>query len=176
MILIDLSDCFDYVLHRLTGCPVSTVRAMPDYHRISKGILNLNNDVLASVTVENLIAIDDSVYKWIVNLFTEINCIENLTNFEKVELLVRKMNRLFITEAMKVRNYIAMFIRHKYEKVIIRSKSLSGIVATTDENIDTECELYDPTKDIEPYILNLRILEHFEIAKRGDLSVLSRSY
>ena len=63
-VVLDMSDCLDYILHRLSGCSISSVRQLQDYDNISKNIIGLNFDELQNLTFSDLFALDDKLAKY----------------------------------------------------------------------------------------------------------------
>lgn len=177
IVMIDLSSCFDYVLHRLTGCPIEAVKAIANYERVSTGFLNSNYEALQNFTIGSLMSIDNSIDDWIVRLLREIDFINDLSDREKLNLLLSKIHRNILTETNRLKNYIAMYLRANVKQFIIRSKYLAGVIATTDTEIDTQIELIESARtDIQPYSFNLRLLKKFEFYTGGVIDAFSWVY
>ena len=176
-VIVDLSDRLDYILHRLTGCPTAKVRALDNYSLISRSILNLDYDSLQSVRLGDIANIDESVASWLTQLLIDLNSETNLCDREKLDMLLLRFYRSIVQEANRIKNYVIMYIRHKFDNVIIRSKSVSSVIATTDAELDNVCILYDSDNpDFEECQITIHSLRPMEFYTGGVYRVFGWAY
>lgn len=166
-IIYDMSNCLDYILHRLTGCSIDKVRQIKNYNEVSKGILTLNFEALENVTLGDILAIDPKITEWLISLIDNIVSGSNLTEGEIMDLLLLRFYRTILQEANSIKSYVIMYIRRHFSAVV-RSKFLCGMLASSDVAPDTVITLTDNTKDnVEDYDMQIYVLESGEFFTKG---------
>ncbi len=175
-VIVDLSDKLDYVLHRLTGCPSEKIRAIPNYLSISRSLLSLDYAALTEVKLGDFLSIDDSIIEWMSNLIDNIVTESNLCDTEILNLLLLRFIRAIIQETNRIKSYIIMYLRLHYSAVV-RSKSVSSILATVSEDIDTDCILIESDRpDVEQCSLQIYKLQKYEFFTGGAYNVFNWLY
>lgn len=174
-IIVDLSDSLDYILHRLTGCPIAKIRAMKNYDRVSRAVLTLDYEKLHDVTLGTFYEIDDAIFEWLQRLLYGLEDVEGLSDREIIDMLLLRFYRTILQETRRVHNYIIMYLR-QHHNLVIRSKGISMILGTTDEDIETTCTLLESAAQLdEGYTINLLKLKKFEFFTGGAYHVYSWS-
>lgn len=175
-IIVDLSDKLDYILHRLTGCPTDKIRTMPNYVHISRSLLTLDYESLTDVKLGDFLAIDDTIVEWMSRLIDNIVTESNLCDTEILNLLLLRFIRTIVQEANRIKSYIIMYLRLHYSAVV-RSKSVSSILATVSEDIDTDCILSESNRpELENCPLQIYKLQKYEFFTGGAYNVLNWLY
>lgn len=173
IIVVDLSNSLDYVLHRLTGCSVESVHKLNNYEAVSRHIMNYNFSALSNVKIKDLAALDLNIAEWIASLLISVSN-NQLSDTEILNMLITKFYRAITIEAQKIRNYIMFYLRSTCnDTFIIKSRSLCSILATTDAEIDDVCTLFESGRDDVEYDLHILKFKKYEFYRGGAYNVLN---
>lgn len=173
-VILDLSDKLDYVLHRLTGCPTSVIRKLPNYPSVSRNIMNLNYSNLTDIKIGDFMKLGDEVCSWFSGMLYDIVNSGDLTDEEAIDNFILELYNNIVAEVDHLKVYIIMALRQQYSPdFVIRSKSVSSIIATTDSQIDTDLVLIDD--NYETCEIKLLLLQKFEYFTRGIYNVFNRT-
>ena len=176
-LIIDFGDKLDYVLHRITGCSMENVRKLADYDKISRSILSADYKNLQNIKVSDITSLDEKIAAWTNELLSVIADLTDLSDSEKLSLFLFRFYGTLIREVNTLKNYVMMFIYHKFDNVVIRSKSLCCMLATTDnDNIELKYNLHDNAPAIDDVSLQVYKLKPLEFYTGGIYHVFSWAY
>ena len=166
-VVLDMSDCLDYILHRLSGCSISSVRQLQDYDNISKNIIGLNFDELQNLTFSDLFALDDKLAKYLSSLIRSAS--EDYTDPNRIiQEFVLKFYTEVVSEVSSIKDYCMMFLQQLNPgSFVYRSKSYTSSVATSDVAINEQIVI--KANNCDDYELVVRSYEMFEYAKFGGI-------
>lgn len=146
-LVFSLQDSLDLVLFSLCGVDPKLVREIPSYQRLSRGLLNVNFDLLGDFTFEELLNIDVRLDYYLNAIYNEA---ENYQEFLELfyKRLTDKCYELLCMYAEKYRDYFLA----QDSKIVMspRSKNITTIILSCNVPLNTEMEL------INNYFLKVR--------------------
>lgn len=164
VVILDMSDCLDYVLHRLTKCSIANIRNMPNYDRVSSSIMNLQYGNLEHVTLGTLSRLDRNVEAYVRNLVVGVQQLEYSEDLTEREVLERVLVSFFVKvleETARIKDFCMEYVKqHIPDKFIYRSKSFSASLATSSIPINESLILQQ--RDYCDYTVDLKSYRRFE--------------
>ncbi len=137
-VLFSLQDSLDYILYTLCGVDPKKVRAIPHYQRISRGILNVDVDLLGSRSFGDLIGIDPDLDNYIAGINRRsLDYADFVTNF--FTALTECCNGLLHSLAMKYKCYY----KEQGISLVLKSKNISSVVFSSEIPVNDEMQLLD---------------------------------
>lgn len=135
-VLFSLQDSLDYILHVLCGVNPEVVRRIPHYQRLSRGILNVDVELLDELSFGHLIGIDESLDKYIAGI--------NRKSFDYADFVTR-----FFTELTECCNGLLHSLAMKYKcyykeqgiTLALKSKTITSVAFSSDISINDEMEV-----------------------------------
>lgn len=137
VVVIDFEDKLDYLLHRLSGCNMKSVReGIPDYLSFSRNFLQCNLNNLGTTKVGVLYDIDPKLDSYLDMLYNKVS-ISIRTETEEsnmnyiVDSLLYELYISILNELIRVRDYTveSICVSNKYD-LIMRSKGYSDFICT----------------------------------------------
>lgn len=137
-VLFSLQDSLDYVLHILCGVDPSKVRKIPHYQRLSRGILNVDVDLLDELSFGHLIGIDEKLDKYIAGV--------NRKSFDYADFVTK-----FFTELTECCNGLLHTLAMKYKcyykeqgiNLALKSKTITSVAFSSDVSISDEMQIME---------------------------------
>ncbi|WP_394861651.1 hypothetical protein [Paraclostridium bifermentans] len=137
-LVFSLQDSLDLVLFSLCGVEPKLIRGISNYQRLSRGLLNVNFDLLGDFTFEELLNIDDKLDYYLNALFNEAGDYQEfLRLFYK--RLTNKCYELVCLYTEKFRDYMLA----SDTKIIMspRSKNITTIILSCNIPMNIEMEV-----------------------------------
>lgn len=133
-IIISLEDSLDYLLHCVCNADIQAIyENVPDYKRISRGMLNIDFDLLVGLGFNALVGVDHNLDRYLNNLLQE---------YDDVRESVFYLYKVILEKAQAIISYIAVALKYYYEergiRLVIKSRSACSIVLASDEPISEE--------------------------------------
>lgn len=167
LILLDFSECLDYVLHLMSKCSTESVRRIPNYAAISRALLNNDFQNVNEVTYSVLMGIDPLLDKYLEDLYWEIS--DDCDDLVKTdELLLRRFLVSFysklLEQAQVIKAYIMVFLRQFDTTFRYRSKSFAASLGTSSKRYE-DLNLILKNDGYEDYHIKLQVFEKYEYIK-----------
>lgn len=141
VMILDFSDCLDYVLHRLYGCKIDDIRKIKDYSRVSRALLNFNFASLDhQATFDDLMSVSNELRGALAHLADEAEHKDLASNDKAIWVIYRFYSEV-LSHLSDVKYYVTMCICRNYlemegDKGVIRSMSYSSVLATVPVQYD----------------------------------------
>lgn len=137
--IVSLEDSLDYILYKLCEVDRKVIRSIPNYKQLSRAILNLDYEGLEGFNLGCLMGLDKRLDNFLCKIYEE----SNKNNDKFVNTLFNKI--FLITNG--ILRYLGLCVPKQYSanglKLILRSKSFSGLCFTSDFVLDDTIELND---------------------------------
>lgn len=164
MILADLGNCLDYILHLLSGCSMQNIRNIPNYEAVSNAILNNQFDKLHDITYSILMGIDPDLDRYFEQLYWKINeelDVQNRTDKVILQKFIVVFHSQLLRKLQVVKAYIMAFLRSKDETFRYKSKTFAASLGTSAYRLqDTEVTLTNT--NCEDYKITLQTFGKYE--------------
>lgn len=162
--LLDFSDSLDYILHLLSHCDMNAVRGIPNYHKISRSLLNYDFKDLGSVNFDIFFGIDKNLDQYLQELYKYVLELHNYKDMSTEELLneyIKAFYSKILKEVSIVKSYIMRYLKEIDGGVVGTSMSFSSYVATMDHELpDLHLDL--KLKTYDDYGIDLKVFKRFE--------------
>lgn len=137
-LVFSLQDSLDLVLYSLCGVEPSKIRQLNDYKRLSRGLLNMDFELLGSLTFEELLEIDDKLDYYLSTLFNQS---QDYADFLRLffTTITDKCFDLLCIYAERFRDYI--LTNNSNFVMSPRSADITTIVFACSGELDYELEL-----------------------------------
>lgn len=167
MMIADFSYSLDYIMHRLCGCKLEDIRAIKDYDRISKAVMNYDIDSISDIPLARLISASDKVEKYLVDIVKRSNSMD-IVEEDKLSWVAYTFYKDIISLAGYIKFYTTVVVCDSFlnlfgKKGVIRSTSFSKIAATVDQRFDDIITIHDTENaQIEDYDIVYRSYGAYE--------------
>lgn len=163
VILLDFSDCLDYIIHLLTNCSIDNIRNIPNYSIISRAFLNNDFTELGDTTWDVLMNKDPILDKYLENLYWELS--DGCEDAVKTdELLLRKFifhfHSRLLEQVKVVKAYIMAYLRTIDSTFLYKSNSYAASIGTSSNYLE-DTELLLKNNGSPDYKINLQIFQRF---------------
>lgn len=163
-VIISMEDSLDYLLHRLSGSSIESVRNMPNYKNVSRALMKLNYSALED-DFGSLRECDPKVDEFFSKIFVE-------SAGDSIEQKSAEFQKQFVislwSELKKVLEYTALTYYFANEgNLVLRSKSLCSFVMTSNTKMEDKLTLR--SKGHDDYTIFVRSFERNEYLEKIDL-------
>lgn len=164
-VVIDMSNCLDYILHRLTGCSMESIRSMKDYDRVSYSLLNLRTDLCPNVNYSVLCNLDPLLDKYIADKY--VNLKEQYgDSMSDDEILGEWVYYLYLdiyNEVNSIKSYAMAAIKQEIPSLVYRSKGFTTFVGSADEPCDATLTLHqDGFSNCDIHVKSYKFCEYIK--------------
>lgn len=163
-VIINFSNCLDYVLHFAFGCPLSSIRRIENYERYSKSLLNMDFSDTNGLLLGDLINSNELILTYLNSLYLEAGRLD--MNLDEVTVWVASKFYTRVLEALQdIKCRVAVGLKKSFGG-IFRSYNFSTVAVTSDtfisRNIKLECT------NCNPYYVTAKCFRPFEYLKEAD--------
>lgn len=168
-VVLDFSESLDYVLHILSNCDMENIRKLDNYSAVSRAIMNMDFDNLATVSLGSLMRLDEKLKKYCIGILHKATAEESNEDVILKKLLFTFFKNVLSTTAL-IRDYCALTLRDSTENhYIYRSKSYAAAVLACNAAVDEELLL--KSDEYGDYSVHIRSYKKFEYLEKGGICI-----
>lgn len=144
IVTLDFSDCLDSALSSLSGCSPEVIRAIPNYSEISRGIINLDLEILQKVQFKTFFNLDPKLDAFLQELLNEAKQTSKTYSVSNSDIIMHDFVYLFFARVLSFisneKDYCFYALKQQLEAsddytLILRSKSYSSVLGTCNKPI-----------------------------------------
>jgi hypothetical protein len=167
-VIISLEDSLDYILQRLTGCSLDSVRSISSYKVLSRSLLKLNYESLEDLDLGYLLNLDPKLDEYFNLIYSSVESEDPYSAF--LEKFVGDLLR----ECDRILNLISIEFYHKCREVTdsvkLRSKSTCSYILTSSEKLEEEIIIR--SSQVEDYTIKVKYFDLMEYSERYNESYI----
>ena len=168
-VVLDFSESLDYVLHILSNCDMENVRKLDNYSTVSRAIMNMDFDKLATVSLGSLMSLDEKLKKYCMGILHKATAEESNEDIILKKLLFTFFKDILSMTAL-IRDYCALTLRNDTERrYIYRSKSYAAAVLACNTVIDEDLLL--KSGRYGDYSMHIKSYKKFEYLEKGGICI-----
>lgn len=150
-VLFSLQDSLDFVLNQLCGVDTELVRRIPNYQRISRGLLNIDVEMLGQANFGELIGIDPRLDNYIARMDSSaLDYADFILKF--FGEITECCNALLHKLAMQYQ----CFYKEQGKSLSLKSKNISSVVFASEIPVDDAMEI------LEDYFILIKSYKRLE--------------
>lgn len=168
-VVLDFSESLDYVLHILSNCDMENIRKLDNYNTVSRAIMNMDFDKLATVSLGSLMSLDEKLKKYCMGILRKATAEESNEDIILKKLLFTFFKDILSMTAL-IRDYCALTLRNDTERrYIYRSKSYAAAVLACNTVIDEDLLL--KSDRYGEYSMHIKSYKKFEYLEKGGVCI-----
>lgn len=143
--IIDFSECFDFIMHLLTGCAMEKINSLPDYKGISYAIMNNDFSSVEFPTFGKLMDLDSHIADYFNHVYEEYA--SESSDLSATDFLIYRFYSDVMNITESVKSYIFLAVQkavkqqYKIATFVQRSKTFSSLIISCDREINEEIEI-----------------------------------
>lgn len=138
-VIVSLEDSLDYILHRLSGASMSSVRSLSNYTELSRDLMKVNLDRLDNHNFSSLLNLDTKLDSYLSRIYEEAGKQLIERGDSDVEtLFADRLMKNILEESDSIISYLGFYYRQQVKEAAVRSKSYCSVVIASDEKMNDE--------------------------------------